>query len=281
MGNAGLTLLPASPVQTPATPEQYNDLVNAFTGVFVARDPTTGLEVDGVYDLGDVSNGRFKNLNITGDVIKNGQIINVGVPIGVAFPYFKNMPGVPALPANFAECNGSVISNALSPMNGQTLPNINSAGRFVRGGSTSGVIQTNQNKSHIHTLAAAGFSNHTHPLSGTVANHTHAPGSLQSDTAPDHVHSVSNTSDHDTNVASGGGTGQILQVQTTRNTGGGGTHSHYVTGGVTAGAAPSFSGTSGNPSVNTLTGSTDATSTVAPDESRPDCISAVYVMRIY
>jgi hypothetical protein len=40
------------------------------------------------------------------------------VPIGVAVPYFKDTPGVPALPANFVECNGQVLNDPESPMNG-------------------------------------------------------------------------------------------------------------------------------------------------------------------
>jgi hypothetical protein len=62
------------------------------------------------------------------------------VPIGVAVPYFKDTPGVPALPANFVECNGQVLNDPESPMNGQTMPDANTgAARFIRGGLTSGV----------------------------------------------------------------------------------------------------------------------------------------------
>jgi hypothetical protein len=283
MGNATLTLLPASPVQTPATPEQYNDLVNAITGNQVMRDPTTGIESDGTYDIGDVSNGRPKDVNITGDIIKNGQVIGVSVPIGAVFPWFKSMSGVPALPSNYHECDGSVITEALSPMYGQTLPNINSAGRFVRGGTTSGTIQTNQNKSHHHGLTGAATTPHTHPsVYVTGASHMHNPGTLVTDTAADHVHSVADTANNDTTVASGAGATQILHTLTTRNTGAAGAHAHYVTGGTTAASGTlNMSGDSGLPSTYGLSGNTDMSTAGTPDESRPDCITAVYVMRIY
>jgi hypothetical protein len=157
MGNATLPLLPASPTQTLATPEQYNALVNAITGNQIMRDPTTGMETDGAYDLGDVSNGRPRNLNITGDLIKNGQVINVGVPIGGIIPWHKSMPSVPALPDNYAECDGSNISDIRSPMYGYALPSLNASGRFIRGGTTSGTTQSDQIKSHTHGLDAGGL----------------------------------------------------------------------------------------------------------------------------
>jgi len=60
------------------------------------------------------------------------------VPIGIPQPYLKNFPGVPALPANWVECNGQVLSDAGSPLNGQTLPNLNGENRFLRGAGSSG-----------------------------------------------------------------------------------------------------------------------------------------------
>jgi hypothetical protein len=62
------------------------------------------------------------------------------VPIGAVIPWFKDTPGVPALPSNFVECNGQVLSDAESPLDGQLMPDINTgAQRFVRGGASSGV----------------------------------------------------------------------------------------------------------------------------------------------
>ena len=37
------------------------------------------------------------------------------VPIGAVIPWFKDTPGVPALPSNFVECNGQVLSDPESP----------------------------------------------------------------------------------------------------------------------------------------------------------------------
>jgi hypothetical protein len=61
------------------------------------------------------------------------------VPIGGVIPWFKDTPGVPALPSNFVECNGQVLADAESPLDGQTMPDINTgAQRFIRGGVNSG-----------------------------------------------------------------------------------------------------------------------------------------------
>jgi hypothetical protein len=63
------------------------------------------------------------------------------VPIGGVIAWFKDTPGVPALPANFVECNGQVLSDAASPLNGQLMPDLNTgAQRFLRGGVSSGAI---------------------------------------------------------------------------------------------------------------------------------------------
>ncbi len=63
------------------------------------------------------------------------------VPIGGVIPWFKDTPGVPALPANFVECNGQFLSDAESPLNGQLMPDINTgAQRFIRGGVNSGAV---------------------------------------------------------------------------------------------------------------------------------------------
>jgi hypothetical protein len=63
------------------------------------------------------------------------------VPIGVVLPWFKDLPGVPPLPSNFVECNGQVLNDPESPLNGQLMPDINTgAQRFLRGSLNSGAL---------------------------------------------------------------------------------------------------------------------------------------------
>jgi len=78
------------------------------------------------------------------------------VPIGGIIPWAKNIPGCPALSVNFQECDGSVINNGLSPMNGQTTPPMNNQNRFIRGNTSSGA--TGGTTSHTHTETCNIFS---------------------------------------------------------------------------------------------------------------------------
>jgi hypothetical protein len=81
----------------------------------------------------------------------------VGVPVGVIVPWHKSMSNVPTLPPQWVECNGQTISDAQSPMNGQTLPNLNGQvygggrGYYLRGGVTSGGFN---NSSYVTSNAA-------------------------------------------------------------------------------------------------------------------------------
>jgi hypothetical protein len=64
------------------------------------------------------------------------------------------MPNTPALPADFLPCSGQMVSDAASPYNGQTLPNLNGEQRFLRGSTTSGVLQTDAFQGHFHNSGA-------------------------------------------------------------------------------------------------------------------------------
>ena len=60
-------------------------------------------------------------------------------PIGSILPWLKSYANTPAaLPTGWVECDGSVLSDADSVYNGQTLPNLNGNNQFPRGNSTSG-----------------------------------------------------------------------------------------------------------------------------------------------
>ena len=81
-------------------------------------------------------------------------IIDAGnVPVGCVLAYLKTLSGIPALPNSWVECNGQVLSDAQSPLNGQTIPNLNGASggtqRFLRGASASG--GTGGTETHTHS----------------------------------------------------------------------------------------------------------------------------------
>lgn len=112
------------------------------------------------------------------------KIEEIGVicPIGSVIAWLKSLgiTHTPALPNGWVECNGQVLSDAGSPYNGDTIPNLNASGggtkRFLRGSTTSGTTggsdtvsgDTNANTS-VRNCTDTGFSvaqgNHTHVVS--------------------------------------------------------------------------------------------------------------------
>lgn len=102
------------------------------------------------------------------------------VPIGSIVAWAKSFTGVPALSADsvFVECNGQVLDDPSSLLNGQTIPNLNSGGveethsYFLRGHTASGTTGASQNKQHNHDLktsnaAGSGGSPGEHAVRGT------------------------------------------------------------------------------------------------------------------
>jgi hypothetical protein len=59
------------------------------------------------------------------------------VPVGGIVAWAKSLTGVPVLPDGWVECNGQVLNDPDSPLNGTTLPNLND-NRFLKGNATSG-----------------------------------------------------------------------------------------------------------------------------------------------
>ena len=86
---------------------------------------------------------------------------------------------------NVLECDGSAISDASSPWNGMKLPDLNGAGpyadvaviggRFLRGGSTAGVLQEDQGQGHWHELWATTAAS---IAAGSVGKSAEVPQSL-------------------------------------------------------------------------------------------------------
>lgn len=71
--------------------------------------------------------------------------------IGAMKSYAKSFTGVPAnnLTAFWVEANGQVLSDGESPLDGETIPDLNGDNRFMRGNSTSGA--TAGTSTHFHT----------------------------------------------------------------------------------------------------------------------------------
>ena len=88
---------------------------------------------------------------LTGTTLVEKESRSIGdVPIGGIVPWAKTLSGVPNLAEGWVECDGAVLVDALSPLNGQTIPDLNGDNRFMRGASTSG--GTGGSETHNHTL---------------------------------------------------------------------------------------------------------------------------------
>ncbi len=112
-------------------------------------------------------NGNTDETNGYNTVIKNGVTTNANYvksvipPIGSVIPWLKTLTGTPSLPDGWVECDGSTISDADSPYDGVTIPDLNGDNRFLRGSSTSGSTGGNDtvDLSHTHSLSTTvGFT---------------------------------------------------------------------------------------------------------------------------
>lgn len=90
-----------------------------------------------------------------------GGVLNF-IPIGAVIPWLKNFPGVPALTDNYVECNGQVLDDAESLLDGETIPDLNGDNRFVRGNATSGA--EGGEETHVLTIAEMPSHNHQFPI---------------------------------------------------------------------------------------------------------------------
>ena len=59
------------------------------------------------------------------------------------------LTGSVSLPMGGSICDGSTISDAGSPLNGEALPDLEGDFRFLRGSGTSGTLQADQLQDHV------------------------------------------------------------------------------------------------------------------------------------
>jgi len=78
-------------------------------------------------------------------------------PIGSVLFWAKDYSGsIPTIPSGWLECDGSVVSDADSPLNGVTLPDINGNDYFLSGSNASGA--TGGVSAHNHVIPYSGVS---------------------------------------------------------------------------------------------------------------------------
>lgn len=198
---------------------------------------------------------KVRNSTNTGWVVVNGGV----QPIGCLGMWHKALcagTSVATLAWGWVECNGQVLSDSESPLNGKTIPNINGGGYFIRGSATSGTVQSSQNLTHTHGAGTLYAASHLHGLTAGGAA-----------SAGDHTHTIT----------LGGGWGDQY-ADTCKWSSDDGNHNTYAPGTSTNGAhTHSLSGTtdySGNLGVG------GATAADGGSEARPVNISMVIIMRV-
>lgn len=105
---------------------------------------------------------------VDGDILYASEA-TAFAPTGCVMAWLKSYTNTPALPDSWVECNGQVLSDAKSPYNGQTIPDLNGTTDtdklFLRGATSSG--GTGGSATHYHTAAG-----------GTVGGAQAAPSSV-------------------------------------------------------------------------------------------------------
>lgn len=99
------------------------------------------------------------------NVVVNAAFDNIRgmMPIGSIMPWNNELlsTSMKTLPDGWMRCDGGTVNDPASPLNGVQLPNLNSDGHFLRGGSQAGVFQSDQIRTHRHI-----DSGHTHSFAG-------------------------------------------------------------------------------------------------------------------
>jgi len=138
----------------------------------IATSVNEGFEfrtVDDILEENEAMKAEIKWLNdvitnniseLAKDIAANAEAMDFSLaPIGSIVGWHGG-PYVP-LPEGWQHCDGSLIRSGT--MAGQTTPDLNRDGYFLRGGTTSGTFQDDQLQSHSHAVSDPG---HTHSDNG-------------------------------------------------------------------------------------------------------------------
>jgi len=89
----------------------------------------------------------------TGTTLVEKESRSIGdVPVGGIVAWAKTLSGVPNLAEGWVECDGAVLVDSQSSLNGQTIPDLNGDNRFLRGDAASGGTGGSETSSHRHKL---------------------------------------------------------------------------------------------------------------------------------
>jgi len=113
----------------------------------------SGDALDNIINVFSVDEGfSGSNSNVLN---RNNEYFGI-CPVGTVLSWHKSFTNTPELPENWVECNGQVLSDSESVYDGQTIPDINGDGRFIRGSATSGTEQDHAFQGHGHDVFSEG-----------------------------------------------------------------------------------------------------------------------------
>jgi hypothetical protein len=111
--------------------------------------PQATLDLNGTIKISDGSQGRGKILTSDSDGLASWQqpVVVMNVPLGSITAWHKSFAGI-VLPDGWVECNGQKLNDSNSPFHNQMIPDLNNAGRFLRGAVISGTMQADAFQGH-------------------------------------------------------------------------------------------------------------------------------------
>ena len=107
--------------------------------------------------------------------VTQAQLDQIAAPIGSIMAWHKDLPGSPTIPAGWVQCDGQVLSDADSPYNGMTLPNLNTGAMLIGSATSSSTVTAGGTHLHGVTGTTDAVGNHQHvyiPGPGGAANTT-------------------------------------------------------------------------------------------------------------
>lgn len=249
-----------------------NARLNTGSGNGLDADTVDGLHGAALEESAEITAAVAAH-NIDGAA--HADIRQLAVPLGTIIPVYIGLTGVPTTAAlqasGWALCNGtSPASQGVTGAVVTTTPDLNSTGRFLRGGTLAGIVQADNVGTHAHTASFSGSTDnqgtHTHTVSGT----TSADGNHQHGETGSHINDgLGFTS----GIGGGGSPKNAFSGPfhgATNSTTFAGSHSHTVSG--------STNSTGGH--THSVTGSVTVLNNSPGGETRPVNMSMVFFIRV-
>ncbi|MCP4133372.1 MAG: hypothetical protein GY754_20560 [bacterium] len=122
---------------------------------------TTSSQATSIETLQIESNSHAASIGSLEESVKVIDVVSeMSAPVGTIIAWQKNMSSTPNLPGTWVECNGQTITDADSVYYGMNTQNLNGEGRFLRGGSTSGIYQEDTTARNGLTVQVGGSHYH-------------------------------------------------------------------------------------------------------------------------